>query len=56
MTEEAEGVELGGSGIENEEKEKEKKRRRISAAVWKTIVKLLPKRKYQTPKLSHQLI
>jgi hypothetical protein len=37
VTEEAEGVELGGSGIENGEKEKEKKRRRISDAVWKTM-------------------
>ena len=39
VTEEAEGVELGGSGIENEEKEKEKKRRKISDAVWKTMTR-----------------
>ena len=39
MTEEAEGVELGGSGIENEKKEKEKKRRRISAAEWKKMTR-----------------
>ena len=38
-TEKTTGGEMGGSGIDNEEKGKEKKKRKISAAVWKTMTR-----------------
>ena len=37
VTEQARGVELEGSGIDNEEKGKEKKKKKISAAEWKKM-------------------